>query len=488
MRQTKYLQIRDELLKRISQKEYLSGKLPTEAELSAEFKVNRHTIRRSLGSLEQTRVISRAPGRGSVISEMALGKKTRPIRINLRFLVNNTENIMPWFEALMDFLRGFAEGFMSLYPHVKIKLEPVAASSLDIGICRTEMYAGNTPTILYLTYHGEDAASGKLLNLDEVIDLSLVRELLDHRCFSGRRGPDGVKHTYSVPLKMASFIMFYDSELFRELGYGEADLPGTWSDMISLGEEIFKRGNGKVFPFNMDFLEAPISMTRYLPFVYMTDETPFIEEADGAFRFKEKPFVQVVRFLKALYRFSRKPGTDGKIVFQFRSSWFPSSDTNIRVCPYPRISKESPVITILNYDSLVFPAKYFQREEMKQLATNLIRYALSQETQRAMFKKYFYTPVRHDLYPEIRRVNGNLAVQYETALENGILCPDRIGNGVMHSAIRQLFIDGISDACNAETAVKRANSRLENYFNYLKVNQGKAEGSPTLLENILLDP
>lgn len=74
-------------IKTILEREIAAGvwqpgeRLPTENELAVRFSVNRHTVRRALGALEQEGLVRTEKGRGSFVQEQvipyAVGKRTR---------------------------------------------------------------------------------------------------------------------------------------------------------------------------------------------------------------------------------------------------------------------------------------------------------------------------------------------------------------------------------------------------------------------------
>lgn len=75
-------QIGEALAQEIRNKHYSPGEqLPPEPELAAKFSVNRHTIRRAMGELEQSGLVRIEQGRGTFVQEHAIdyviGKRTR---------------------------------------------------------------------------------------------------------------------------------------------------------------------------------------------------------------------------------------------------------------------------------------------------------------------------------------------------------------------------------------------------------------------------
>jgi len=76
-------QIRDTLLEEIANGQYPPGsKLPTEAALAARFAVNRHTVRRALGDLQEAGLVVSKRGAGVFVTDIkpvpyAIGEHTR---------------------------------------------------------------------------------------------------------------------------------------------------------------------------------------------------------------------------------------------------------------------------------------------------------------------------------------------------------------------------------------------------------------------------
>lgn len=73
-------EISQSLEKRIRSRELSPGdKLPTEYELSKQFMVNRHTVRRALSDLQDKGIVESTQGRGSFVR-----RRARPMRLNRR--------------------------------------------------------------------------------------------------------------------------------------------------------------------------------------------------------------------------------------------------------------------------------------------------------------------------------------------------------------------------------------------------------------------
>ncbi len=80
-----YLRLRDELLSEIKAGKLKGGtRLPSEGELSRQYRIHRHTVRNSLHLLEQAQLITSQPGKGWFVrsaEESDSGKKTKVLGI-----------------------------------------------------------------------------------------------------------------------------------------------------------------------------------------------------------------------------------------------------------------------------------------------------------------------------------------------------------------------------------------------------------------------
>ena len=64
-----YQQIANDIVLRISQQEWqIDDKLPSEAELAADYGVSRVTLRQAMGQLEQEGIIARFQGKGAFVT------------------------------------------------------------------------------------------------------------------------------------------------------------------------------------------------------------------------------------------------------------------------------------------------------------------------------------------------------------------------------------------------------------------------------------
>lgn len=78
---TRWRQIAESLGQEIREARFADGRLPTEPDLAARFRVNRHTIRRAIGALADQGLVRVEQGRGTFVAtghiDYLLGRRTR---------------------------------------------------------------------------------------------------------------------------------------------------------------------------------------------------------------------------------------------------------------------------------------------------------------------------------------------------------------------------------------------------------------------------
>lgn len=78
---TRWRQIAESLAEEIREARFADGRLPTEPDLAARFRVNRHTIRRAIGALSDQGLVRVEQGRGTFVAsghiDYLLGRRTR---------------------------------------------------------------------------------------------------------------------------------------------------------------------------------------------------------------------------------------------------------------------------------------------------------------------------------------------------------------------------------------------------------------------------
>jgi len=162
-------QIGESLADDIRNKLYMAGEqLPSEPELAAKFSVNRHTIRRAMGELEQSGLVRIEQGRGTFVQEhaidYAIGKRTR-FSENLR-----SQGMLGHLEALGSQTLRAADiakhlGLARNAPLLRVQMvgkaenRPISASEHYFDEKRCGRYRRSTPTTTSATTRANGRAS-----------------------------------------------------------------------------------------------------------------------------------------------------------------------------------------------------------------------------------------------------------------------------------------------------------------------------------------
>ncbi len=468
----KHIIIRNELIGRINGNQFPDGALPSEKTLAEEFKVNRHTVRKSLSYLKDGNYISRTPRRGTfLLDSKKQNSPVKEITINFRFQVNRGTFIQPPYQRKIDFFQRKTEVFSNLYPSIKIKVDPVPAKAGGIASHIPELYVGKAPTIVNINYFANDAILGKLLPLDDFDDISDVAVLLDGRLFRRKKGHLGELRHYAIPIQTASWMMTVNSKLLADMEFNESDIPSTWADFLAISKKIYKRGHAKgIFPFDMEFFNYPMSMMRYMPYVFSAGGGRSLVDEHGKIDIDNQAWCDFLKWMKSLYPYKAPPNIphdelNNRTVFNFSvGTGFFSYNNDmdvIKPIPFPLRSPDDRVCGVISYGCVGLAANTFKNNHEKEAAWLFIKFLLSRDFQIEMYKEQKIFPIRSDLYPEIHVGNANLAKLYDFGMNYGLPAFDLQNNDEVHTTIRNLFIKTISGISDIEESVKEAKMLLK---------------------------
>lgn len=468
----KYILIRDELIGRINGNQFPDGALPAEKTLSEEFKVNRHTVRKALNYLREQNYISRTPGKGSfLLNAKDQNNPGREITIIFRFQVNRGTFIHPHYQRKVDFFQRQAEEFSKLHPSIRIKIATASTKGNSIASHIPELYSGRIPTIVNINYFANDAILGKLLPLDDFKDLSDIAVVLNGRLFRRTKGPLGESHYYAIPIQTASWMMTVNLKLLSDMGFKEEDIPSTWNDFLIISKKIYDKGHEKgIFPFDMEFFNYPMSMMRYMPYIYSAANGKNIVDANGKIDIDSTAWCDFLSWMKTLYPYKAHPDIpnselNNRTVFKFSiDTGFFSYNNEIgtfKAVPFPLRSLNDRPCGLIGYGCVGLAANTFKNNDEKDAAWLFIKYLVSREFQIEMYKEQKTLPIRSDLYPEIQMGNANLTELYDFGMKYGLPAFDLPNNDEVHAIIRNLFIKTISGISDIEESVKEAKMLLK---------------------------
>jgi ABC-type glycerol-3-phosphate transport system substrate-binding protein len=468
----KHIIIRNELIGRINGNQFPDGALPTEKTLAEEFKVNRHTVRKALSYLKEGNYISRTPGKGSfLLNSKNQNSPGKEITINFRFQVNQGTFIQPYYQKKADFFQKKSEEFSALHPGIRIKIDPLSGRSNGIASTFPALYTGRIPTIVNINYFANDAILGKLLPLDDFKDLSDVAVLLDGRLFRRMKGPYGELRHYAIPIQTSSWMMTVNLKLLDKMGLSESDIPSTWADFLDISKKIYNAGHEKgIYPFDMEFFNYPMSMMRYMPYIFSAGNGRNIVNEQGEIDIDNQAWCDFLKWMKSLYSYKAPADIpynelNRRTVFKFSADTGFFSYNNdmdaMRPVPFPLRSSNDRTCSVISYGCVGLAANTFKNNDEKEAAWLFIKHLVSKDLQMAMYNEQKMLPIRSDLYPEIHMDNPDLAKLYDYGMKFGLSAFDLPNNDEIHTTIRNLFIKTISGISDIEESVKEAKTLLE---------------------------
>ena len=96
-------------------------------------------------------------------------------------------------------------------------------------------------------------------------------------------------------------MMYYNKNVLEDLGYTEADIPGSWEEFMTFGKELHEKSGGKTYAltfgattnylstFLLNQLSAPISPES--GFNYKT----------GQYNYNTPGYIETMQYLKKAY-------------------------------------------------------------------------------------------------------------------------------------------------------------------------------------------
>ncbi|THE13814.1 extracellular solute-binding protein [Bacillus timonensis] len=127
------------------------------------------------------------------------------------------------------------EAFNEKYPDIKVEFKPSKNTEYNT-ILNTALQSGEGPDIFHLRPYAPGIAladGGFVEPLDGISGL----ENFSDEALAASKGTDGKQ--YGIPLNMSTTQMFYNKEIFKNLGLEE---PKTWDEFVELNEKILAEG------------------------------------------------------------------------------------------------------------------------------------------------------------------------------------------------------------------------------------------------------
>lgn len=123
------------------------------------------------------------------------------------------------------------EKFNEKHPNIKVTFNPTKNTEYNT-ILNTALQAGEGPDIFHLRPYASGIELGESGFVEPINDLEGL-EIFPEEALMASKGKDGTQ--YGVPLNLSTTQMYYNKEIFADLGLNE---PKTWDEFIELNEKL----------------------------------------------------------------------------------------------------------------------------------------------------------------------------------------------------------------------------------------------------------
>jgi len=181
------------------------------------------------------------------------------------------------------YLWTIIEKYEKIHPNVQIKLIEGVAPGESVIWTQTRLVSGTAPEIFWAQSRLEGfkwAQAGLLVPMDPYLDMPNPYipgnkkwiDIFDPSVIAIIRAPDG--KVYSVNGDLVTTGIFYNSDIFRELGLTE---PNTWADFMIVLNKIKSAG---YIPMSFAGAEKDIGWTWLTRFIYYPLYKPLMDKMD----------------------------------------------------------------------------------------------------------------------------------------------------------------------------------------------------------------
>jgi ABC-type glycerol-3-phosphate transport system substrate-binding protein len=256
------------------------------------------------------------------------------------------EELVFWNFWDPKFILPVIEAFEKENPGVKIRNEQITwGNGLDKIV--VAMANGRAPDICEIgsTWMGKFMGEGALLDVtDKFSDLKPDYMMWEPATWQGR--------LYGMPWLAGTRVLFYNRQLFAEVGLNPDRPPLTWAEFLDAAKKLHDPGKGR-YGFGMNAGEGHILYKKFMPFVWGNGGK--ILDENGQFVFDSPATREALQFYLQLKEYSYSEKQDlldeafkrGTLGMAISGSWnfarypkdAPNLDFGVAVLPKPAADK-----------------------------------------------------------------------------------------------------------------------------------------------------
>ncbi|MFW6082452.1 MAG: ABC transporter substrate-binding protein [Chloroflexota bacterium] len=122
------------------------------------------------------------------------------------------------------------------YPHITVRFDPSDSAEYD-SILEAQLEAGTAPDVFYVRSYSSSEALFQEGHLISLSGLPGLEEQFSPAVLAAWSTDDGVP--YAVPFSATSHGVYYNQDLFQDLGLG---VPGTWDEFLVTADRLDEAG------------------------------------------------------------------------------------------------------------------------------------------------------------------------------------------------------------------------------------------------------
>jgi ABC-type glycerol-3-phosphate transport system substrate-binding protein len=489
----KYEEIQKDLYRRLIDGTYpLGSRLPTEKEFAEEYSVNRHTVRRVLAALAERGLVSRTPGRGTIVTTIP-GPNGESHAVTIRYRYFSSSSDCPRTrEATL-----LIERFTALHPHIHVELATMPQGGAYMSPPVPEMLGAPCATVMRYGYMADYAKRDALLQLDQFDDLVDVVSGLDGRLIYRTPNGHGEAHIQALPVEFCGWMMVVNRSLLRKLGIDLPEQPMTWDSFIEVCREVNHRGKAEgIRAIQLGITQGEQTITRLLPYFYAANGGQMLVDPETCTPHLSTPGNEkALAFLSSLVQeglchleihentFVHDNAVFGLAITSasIRSLRNRTSGSEIELLPCPVPDKTSRPYTVVRGDFVGILAHTVHSREARNAAWEFVKFLVSAEAQEMVFRAVDALPSRDDLGHVVSTGPEELRRMWDYGKMYGVPTFDMPKNGDIHNIIRRAFCRALHGECSPAQALAEGDELLHSYVFSMQSNLRSSEHEYSLV-------
>jgi len=449
----KYRVVMDQVLQEA--KKSNNFRLPSEREISKQYKVSRNTSRNALQSLRDMDIVTREVGRGTYLISSKVKRQLCLV------IPPVTEDLAEHFKTEVDF-------FVKKNPQFDIKIAQIAKSefmSFSKKEPRTKIVFGSNFGYL---------SSIKMLSpLNEIPGFYDTLSQVNNQFINWHSNGDEQSHCYSFPLFANIDVMGFNQEYAASLGLDAEVGPQSFEELM----QWLRVADEK--KMEVDFKGSMVSKAHsMLPDSFYTNLNKgfyFLELKDGKPVFDFSAGKEWLSFFRNIYslnnsykteRLEMSPLARGKVMLDYKvGTWIISQKQQfgnlpIKICPVPPVKKSGESFSRISTRGFGLVEDGTLDEDYKQAAWEFISYLCCDlESQQRLVNNFSTIAINKEVFQEQTR--DSLWFPFIKNLSSGFMICDHPLMQEIRTVMVKYFYQAVWGMLPIDEAVEKINEMCQ---------------------------